>query len=271
MLLSLTIVLASQLQPPQLAAPDLSVVNLEANRAGVFTDHLAQQLTQLGLTVVSSRQIGALLGQERQKQLLGCAETATDCMAELANALGSDAVVTGSIAKIDATFQVNISVISAKDGKPLSVLSSSENTEAGVLAVMSREAPRIAQEVFAKLRPGQRLVLPSPGVRRVSWIPAAAGAVLLAVGAGLTLSAHGDSDRLRGSGLAASSMFTRTEAQDLASAGQTKQTVGMALGAVGIAACVAGLGMFVFGGSSEARITVAGSPDGAAFVFAGAW
>lgn len=95
-LVGVALLAQSPVAPPQVAAPELTVIGIDANRAALFTEHLAQQLTALGFTVVSAKQMGSLLGQERQKQLLGCSEESASCMAELAAALGSDAIVTGS-------------------------------------------------------------------------------------------------------------------------------------------------------------------------------
>src|SRR5690242_11003681 len=94
------LVIAAQVAAPHIAAPDLTVVGLELNRGALYTEHFAQQLTALGFSVVTQKQIASLLGQERQKQLLGCATQSDSCIAELASALGSDAIITGSVAKL---------------------------------------------------------------------------------------------------------------------------------------------------------------------------
>ena len=60
--------------------------------------------------VVSSKDIGAMLGIERQRQLMGCSED-TSCMAELANALGTDYVMVASVGKVGDTYLVSAKLI----------------------------------------------------------------------------------------------------------------------------------------------------------------
>lgn len=59
---------------------------------------LATHLREHGLKVMTGRDIGAVLGLERQKQLLGCMDDSTSCSAELAGALGVGALVVGTVA-----------------------------------------------------------------------------------------------------------------------------------------------------------------------------
>src|SRR5262245_45592158 len=91
-------------QPPQLkiASPGLSGVKVGDKEAVFFSEHLAQQLAAAGAKVTSDREISAVLGLERKRQLMGCPEGATQCMTELAGALGVDALVIGDIAKLQS-------------------------------------------------------------------------------------------------------------------------------------------------------------------------
>ena len=91
---------------PKLAAPGLNGVGLDAAFAGFAGEHLAQQLREAGLEVVTGSEIGAVLGIERQKQLLGCSAGAS-CMTELANALGADGVVLGDLAQVGSKIAMN--------------------------------------------------------------------------------------------------------------------------------------------------------------------
>lgn len=251
----------AEVPPVQVAAPDLSVVNLDKDRGTLFTEHLAQQLTALGLTVVTSKQMSALLGQERQRQLMGC-DVSTSCMAELASAMGSDAVLVGTVAKLDGTYQLNVSLVAAKDAKPVTVLSSRESSEVGVLDALTREAPRLAQEAVARLRPGHSLTLAKKGVRPLAWIPAVAGALLAASGGVMLTVAASDSDRLRGVGVHAGETLTLAEARALATDGQNAQSLGVALVGAGAVALLAAGGMALFGADTPAAITLAPAPGG---------
>ena len=74
--------------PIKLAAPVFNTLNLPEQAGSYYADHFGQLLGQYGFQVVTSTEINALVGVERQKQLLGCSNHASSCMAELANALG---------------------------------------------------------------------------------------------------------------------------------------------------------------------------------------
>src|SRR5688500_16256709 len=86
--------------PMKLALPGLQVVGIDPKLGAFYGEHFAQQLTLRGARVTSTSEISALLGLERQKQLLGCSDEASSCMAELAKALGVDGLALGDVAKV---------------------------------------------------------------------------------------------------------------------------------------------------------------------------
>lgn len=61
-------------------------------------------------TVMSARDVATILGIERQKQLLGCADDSS-CMAEIANAMGSDFVLATSVGKVGDTYLVSVKLV----------------------------------------------------------------------------------------------------------------------------------------------------------------
>src|SRR5262245_17099819 len=112
-------VLLTQAAPVKLASPGLTGLGLSRELASFYSAHLAQH----ELKVVTNTEMAQLLGLERQKQLLGCASDASSCMAELANALGVDGIITGSIGKLDEVFQINVKVVGAGNARQLAVFS----------------------------------------------------------------------------------------------------------------------------------------------------
>lgn len=252
--------------PVKVAAPDLQVINLDASRGSLFANHFAQQLIVLGLQVVSAQQISAVLGQERQKSMLGCAEGQGSCVAELAAALGSDAIVTGSIAQLSSgSLRVSITIVAGSDARPLSVLSSSASSEDGVFEVLSAEAPRMAQEVLAKLRPGTSLVLPTRGVRRSAWAPAVVGVAAGAIGFALLASAWADSDQLR----TGTQPLTLMQARTIAQSGSARQTAGGVLISIGAAGLVSAALMFALGADTPAQLIGFVGPDAVGLALVG--
>ena len=122
MLLAVAVLLAASPNPIKLASPGLSGMNVTPEMLAFVTDHVNQQLALEGLDVLSSAQVAAVIGLERQKQLLGCSSD-TNCMAEIANALGVDGLVVGTIARLGDTFQLDLRVAASTDARNLAVFS----------------------------------------------------------------------------------------------------------------------------------------------------
>ena len=70
------------------------------------------------VSVITRQDVEALLGRERQRQLLGCADESGSCVAELAGALGAGLVLTGDLAKVGARFTVTLKLLSYAIGRP---------------------------------------------------------------------------------------------------------------------------------------------------------
>jgi len=88
--------------------------------AAALTEAVTQALTRRGFfEVISSRDIQTLLGVERQKQLLGCSDDASSCIAELAGALGSRFVLSGSLAKLGDALQLSLQMLDTQKGQPV--------------------------------------------------------------------------------------------------------------------------------------------------------
>lgn len=68
--------------------------------------------------VRSSKEVQTLLGLERQKQMLGCADE-TACLAEVAGALGARFVLSGSLAKLGETYQLSLQTMDSTKAQPI--------------------------------------------------------------------------------------------------------------------------------------------------------
>jgi hypothetical protein len=71
---------------PKVASPEWSAVNLKHELVLFYADSLAQALRQEGVEVITSQDIGTLLGMERQRQLLAC-DDGRSCITELGDEL----------------------------------------------------------------------------------------------------------------------------------------------------------------------------------------
>lgn len=254
-----------------LTAPGLGVVGLSSARAEFFTETLAGHLTRAGVKVTTARDMQQLLGQERQRQLLGC-DAATSCMAEVAAAMGSDGVVTGDVAKVGTTFAINLKVISGRDGKTLSTYQARAPDEGGVLDELERGAAVIASETATEL---SRVLLPKKGAAPVSPVRSLglvfgavglAGAVAGAVMLGVSQGEYAAIPEPGGSpiSLEAATAHAKT--------GAALQTGGWVAVIAGAAALGTGVALFVAGGSQPA-VTASGwvAPGGGGLVVQGSF
>ncbi|MDP3237735.1 MAG: hypothetical protein Q8N26_33410 [Myxococcales bacterium] len=172
-MLSMTLVLLLS-QTPKLAAPSWTAVEVSPEKAQFFALHLSSALRDRGLSVITSADIATLLGVERQKQLLGCGEDSANCMVELGSALGAQLVVTGSIAKLETTYQVNLRVLQSADGKVVAQQAVRAETQEELLVALDDAATSLARQLEPKP--------PAGSARNVAWIPAVGAGVFAVLG-----------------------------------------------------------------------------------------
>ncbi len=136
----------------KLAAPSLSYSNLAKEAGDLALDGYARAMEPLGIRVVTANEVATLLGQERQKQILGCPDDqASACVLELAGALGVDGTVTGSLGKFGGSFQLNLVVLNAQDASIMASYAGRAETEKELPDLMEEAARATAGEVGKKL------------------------------------------------------------------------------------------------------------------------
>jgi hypothetical protein len=105
---------------PAVAADRLSLGYFGVKATGVTPaeEHAVSELLQSELfalgryKVIAQSDIAALLGVERQKQLLGCSdEDSASCFSELAGALNVDRLVVADVARVGDILSMNISIL----------------------------------------------------------------------------------------------------------------------------------------------------------------
>ena len=120
-LVLLVLALALALAAPALAAPRIKVAVL-ALRATNVPEKTAKAVGEafvsaLGedarLEVVSQADVASMLAFQQQKELLGCDDGAS-CLAEIGSALGVRLLVTGSLARLDDTYLLDVQLIDVK-------------------------------------------------------------------------------------------------------------------------------------------------------------
>lgn len=112
---------AAPAEKPKLVVLDLAGAGgAETAVVAAFTEAVTTAISARGVfDVISSRDVAALLGVERQKQLLGCGEEANSCMAELSGALGARFVTTGTLAKLGDAWQLTLTTLDSQTAKPV--------------------------------------------------------------------------------------------------------------------------------------------------------
>ncbi|MGQ0507574.1 MAG: hypothetical protein ACT4TC_19905 [Myxococcaceae bacterium] len=290
-MLPLLLSLLAAASPPsdgtvKLAAPGLSYVQLEDKVGDFYNDYFAQQVVlQGGIRVTTKTEISALLGFERQKELMGCSDKSTSCLAELAGALGVDGLITGSLAKLGSGYTINLKIISATTARPLAVYSARLKGDDALLDWLGERAKELATTLrptpppSAKVltapstataehrptsssdlhaAPSAELLLttpaaPSGNLRSTAWIPAVAGGAVLIGGVVCQVAARSTAAELRSDG---TSVVTFAQLESAVARGRVLEGVGNAAIALGAAGLGTALTLFIMGGDSPTKVSL---------------
>jgi hypothetical protein len=177
MLLAFSMLLLAQAptSPPiKLASVGFTQVRVPKALATSFEETFALRLSQTGKArVTTPRDVAAVLGVERQKQLLGCGSNGS-CLAELAGALGAEGIVTGEIALVGKVYQLTIKILSPEQGRVLFQLLERCKTEEAVLETLDHAAVEALETLTQTLRkPAPAVVVATSPVEVAPTLPAA--------------------------------------------------------------------------------------------------
>jgi hypothetical protein len=269
-LVALAVVSAAEFKPITVAAPGLSVLDLSPAENRFFDTHLAQALVASGLSVITPEQITAVIGIERQKELLGCAEGNAACLAEIANALNADALLTGSLAKLDDEYRYSLTMVSAANALPLATASGKARSRGALADALTVSARQLAESVARRLdRPLiAGAAAPSRGFRW-GWVPLGAGVVAAGASGYFLSQASAKSTELRNR----ETTLTHAQATEHVRTGTQQRNLGFGLAGGGVVAIGAGAAMLLLGGQGQGGPTVAVSagPGAAGFAVSGVW
>ncbi len=272
-LLSLVLVAA----PIQLASVGFTSVKVAKPLVASYEETFALRLSQSGkVRVTTPRDVGTVLGIERQRQLLGCADDSTSCLAELAGALGSEGIVMGEVAQVGRVLQLTIKVLSP-GGNPLYSTLRRVKGEEAMLAELDAVALEAVAAVSAILRPPKPpgpekpvvvstpvVPAPPPSPSVGPWVVMGVGGALAIAGAVLQGFAVADFNRL------ADHSATVEAPATLRDGGKLKQLFGLSLLGAGGAAVIAGA-LWLALGSPPVAATAWLSPGGSGFALVGSW
>jgi len=122
MIMLLTFLVAVPAMADEEELPKVAVLDIEGTGEGIteilpiLTEVLTSQIANLGkYEVVSGQDIEAMMGFEKQKDIVGCMDSA--CLAEIGGALGVDRLISSNIGKVGSTFVVNIKLMNIREAK----------------------------------------------------------------------------------------------------------------------------------------------------------
>lgn len=169
----------------KLSAPQWTFTDIEAKQGDVYQRRFLTLLGEKsGITVITAADVADVLGLERQRQLLGCADNGASCAAELAGAMGADAVLSGSLAKAGGSYVVTLRGVNTASGQAFATATGRLKTEEELFSWLEQEASAFAarlKESFATYLEDKQRVTYS--YRSWPWFVIGGGAVVAIVGA----------------------------------------------------------------------------------------
>ncbi|MBK7859361.1 MAG: hypothetical protein IPJ65_12210 [Archangiaceae bacterium] len=245
--------------PLRIAVGPVVYSDTPPERGEAYTEYLVQQLRAEGVRISSQREVMELLGAERQKQLLGCGDDGTACLAELIGALGSDGLLTGSLGQVSGRRVLSLKIISSS-GDTIATTSAQADDEERLLATLPAAARALVHELAIAF-PG-RVELQKSSPRPFALAAGAVGLVTAGVGVALNLVAR-DQNRSLFANPGKVSDVPALEAS--ISQIRTFELASWACIGAGAAVAVASLITFLVLGSGPVSASVALSPQGASF------
>jgi hypothetical protein len=204
-----------------------------------------------GLRVITQSELAAVLGLERQKELLGCAEEGSACTAEISEALGVDGLITGSLGFAGQDFQLDVKVVATSSRVLLSAYSK-RGKRSELLDELDLAAWQVTVDVLRALRPdappppkpepGVRTTLAQRGALNIAWLPFALGTI----GATLSIPFLNDARERHETLVASENDFYGYTAAEYAAGGNKAQNIGTALILSSAALVAIGIGVFVY-------------------------
>lgn len=219
--------LAVSASPPLVAVVGLTPLDVPEKRADYLTEQLGAALVDEGLVVTTPADLRAVLGLERQRQLLGC--EGTTCLAELTGALGAEIVMLGQVARSGAGYRLTIKAVKAATGVAMFAWSTEQPTESRLVTELSQAARQFVEALG--LAPRRQLAL-GP------LVVGGSGGVIALVGAGFLISAGVAWANLQRRG---AEVISVEQAATASREGASHQLIGFTLAGLGVAAAAAGL------------------------------
>jgi hypothetical protein len=147
--LALIALLAAEPEKTKVAVLDIEAVNVDPAVARAFSEAYASAIHELGCCAVTTRaEISALLGFEKEKQLLGCSDNVS-CMTEIGGALGVEKLAVGTLSRVEGLYLLTLKLIDTRAAKTEGRFSNRADAVAPLLESVDRGVALIFKEVIA--------------------------------------------------------------------------------------------------------------------------
>lgn len=260
---------SDQPSPVGVVLTPLSASGVGEDEGRLYGEYFGQQLGESGrLRVITQGDVAAMLGMERQKQLLGCGEQQSSCLAELAGAMGSDALVVGSVGRLGSGLTVSLKILLATTGEVLVSGGGRFEDADGIQDWLEAFARRAEAAVLLKLRgvvvepnASESRVASGGGLlSRIPLLPVLGGAVVTALGGASLFAAAQEETEIRSE---RSRYSERPQMLQASQRGRLLHTVGLAAVGAGVATMVASATWgLAFAGDSLTEVSVTASLNG---------
>jgi hypothetical protein len=241
----------------RLAVYDFERSEVDERTGRIVTDAVVEELRKLqGVSVIGMDEVRAMIDLESQKQMMGC-EAETSCLAEIADALGVDGLVIGTLARLEGESIFGMKRIDQQQAKTVGGFTTRLEIADGS-ELLAAVGPGV-EELFADmpLKEGETRGVPDEIALRLNppplppWIftttaTAAGLAAVVAVGGGIAFTiAQADYSQSAASGSAAAPV---SGAELVRKGAATEASWGLMVGAgAGAVALAAGTGvLFLF-------------------------
>jgi hypothetical protein len=215
----------------RIAVLEIRALGTEAAKAELLSEvALTEAAGMGGFDVVGKSDIASVMGFEKQKQVMGCAEDSS-CLAEIGGALGVDLILVGSLGTLGDLFRLDLKLVDTKKAKVRARVGVTVEGKEGQLVAAVQKAIRdllgplklSEQQAGSKPPPGETARReqstamtapvakgsePAPAAsatssrRRWAWISGGTGLALLAGGAIAGLQARSAFDDEKAASLA---------------------------------------------------------------------
>jgi TolB-like protein len=126
----------------RVAVMEMRPLGTEAVKAELLSEVALTEASRVaGLEVIGRSDIAAMVGFEKQKQMLGCADDA-GCLAEIGGALGVDYVLLGSLGRLGNLYRVDLKLVDARKARVLARTGDSVTGEEEKLVATVQKAVR---------------------------------------------------------------------------------------------------------------------------------